>query len=428
MGLRETTGLMVSKPGADNYSTGEGLILQFAPGDRELVWANSWDAEIVTSITIDGDNNIYTTGNTKSASMPILNTDPNYPVTTALNSNGRAFVNKFNSSGQPDFSFYLAQGGGIGSSIVIDNNNVLNVGGHWGSSNAGLPLIGGFPYFTPNRDFVVKINADGIVPQLTHSTFYRGRYHNFEWSSPEFSFQKMRLRMDVDYSGNLFLFGCTNDNIPTIQQPVTQPPGFYVKSNLTSIPINPINYNDNYIAAFDSNLNLKWSTYHGSNLEEFSGGIAYSDNQQRIVVVGSGWSGGVGEHVYDPLTFNPWEYSTDPSSTDYYQEAITSINTMNGFGAIFGVNELDAPVNAYNRTYENSNIKLWPNPTINFLNIESKFELNHIEFYDVSGRLVKSKPTQGRANIINTDNLSKGVYIIKCYSNENVESFKFMKL
>src|SRR5690606_2076159 len=126
--------------------------------------------------------------------------------------------------------------------------------------------------------------------------------------------------------------------------------------------------------AFDPNLNLMWSTYHGSNVTEFSGGISSLDADQRIVVVGSGWSADIGEHVYDPNSFDPTEYYMN-SELDYYQNAINISNTSNGYGAIFNVGELNNPVSVHDTQVTDQNVKFWPNPTTNLLNIVSTFNL-----------------------------------------------------
>ena len=62
----------------------------------------------------------------------------------------------------------------------------------------------------------------------------------------------------------------------------------------------------------------------------------------------------------------------------------------------------------------NSNIKIYPNPTNNFINIEglTKNENNTIQIFDVQGKLVNTKNITEKGTI-DLSELNKGVYVIK---------------
>jgi hypothetical protein len=63
---------------------------------------------------------------------------------------------------------------------------------------------------------------------------------------------------------------------------------------------------------------------------------------------------------------------------------------------------------------KNSNIKIYPNPTNNIINIEglNKNENNTIQIFDVQGKLVITK-TITEKGTIDLSELNKGVYVIK---------------
>ena len=63
---------------------------------------------------------------------------------------------------------------------------------------------------------------------------------------------------------------------------------------------------------------------------------------------------------------------------------------------------------------KNSNIKIYPNPTNNIINIEglTKNENNTIQIFDVQGKLVITK-TIAEKGTIDLSELNKGVYVIK---------------
>ena len=63
---------------------------------------------------------------------------------------------------------------------------------------------------------------------------------------------------------------------------------------------------------------------------------------------------------------------------------------------------------------KNSNVKIYPNPTNNIINVEglSKNENNSIQIFDVQGKLVITK-TITEKGTIDLSELNKGVYVIK---------------
>lgn len=74
--------------------------------------------------------------------------------------------------------------------------------------------------------------------------------------------------------------------------------------------------------------------------------------------------------------------------------------------------ELSAPERLSER------IKVFPNPTVDILNIENPGEVNRLEFYSVEGRLIKSVQTNGDAQI-SVGDLASGNYILRMWNREN---------
>jgi len=61
---------------------------------------------------------------------------------------------------------------------------------------------------------------------------------------------------------------------------------------------------------------------------------------------------------------------------------------------------------------QNFNIKLYPNPSDNYLHIDSNYLLNEVAIYDVSGRLIETK-SKILNNKIDIKNLEAGIYFLK---------------
>ena len=70
-------------------------------------------------------------------------------------------------------------------------------------------------------------------------------------------------------------------------------------------------------------------------------------------------------------------------------------------------------------------LKMYPNPTAGTLAFESKLPIERVEIYSLSGQ--KIKEFGNNFHTISTKNLSKGVYIIKIYSDKGVAVRKMIK-
>ena len=70
-------------------------------------------------------------------------------------------------------------------------------------------------------------------------------------------------------------------------------------------------------------------------------------------------------------------------------------------------------------------LSVYPNPTSNYINIESSVALQKIEIYNILGKKVKE--INSDFNAIPTNNLSNGVYFLKIYSENGLATKKLIK-
>ena len=77
-----------------------------------------------------------------------------------------------------------------------------------------------------------------------------------------------------------------------------------------------------------------------------------------------------------------------------------------------------------NTNFSSDDSILYPNPTSDYINFESKFPFD-ITLYDVKGNLVLNK--QNAPNQVNISNLSAGTYLVKISSNGSFLSKKIVK-
>ncbi|MGA9212427.1 T9SS type A sorting domain-containing protein [Kaistella sp.] len=68
---------------------------------------------------------------------------------------------------------------------------------------------------------------------------------------------------------------------------------------------------------------------------------------------------------------------------------------------------------------------LYPNPTSDILNIETQQNISKIEIFDMTGKLLKT--TNGKDKKVSVSQLTKGMYLIKLYTENGVVNSKFIK-
>jgi PKD repeat protein len=60
-----------------------------------------------------------------------------------------------------------------------------------------------------------------------------------------------------------------------------------------------------------------------------------------------------------------------------------------------------------------SSISVYPNPVKDVLNIESSMNIQEVQFVNLIGQVMKSQSTDARKVVVNTSDLSSGVYTLK---------------
>lgn len=80
-----------------------------------------------------------------------------------------------------------------------------------------------------------------------------------------------------------------------------------------------------------------------------------------------------------------------------------------------------------NENFKISDFLLYPNPTEEFLNIDSKNKLNDIKIFDINGRILKSLYIDDTKIKINISNFKSGVYFIQITDNSQKTIQKFIK-
>lgn len=143
---------------------------------------------------------------------------------------------------------------------------------------------------------------------------------------------------------------------------------------------------------------------------------SFWDEGYSAVLFGEAWSTG------DRTPH--WHLPTDRVATidlDYYFDmvklAIAYTATKANVVRVLANNEFDK--DAFN---------IYPNPTVSVLNIESKITAPlDLEFYDINGKLIKTKKLENQNQQVDVSNFFSGIYFIKISSADAEHTFKFVK-
>ena len=152
----------------------------------------------------------------------------------------------------------------------------------------------------------------------------------------------------------------------------------------TTTLINANEFSDIFIVKYDTSGNVLWAKSAGGTGYDFCRGVS-TDVSGNVFITG---------------------YFGSPN-INFGTTTLTNAGGMDIFiaklGGITGTNDI-----------KNSNIKIYPNPTNNIINIEglNKNENNTIQIFDVQGKLVITK-TINEKGTIDLSELNKGIYVIK---------------
>lgn len=78
--------------------------------------------------------------------------------------------------------------------------------------------------------------------------------------------------------------------------------------------------------------------------------------------------------------------------------------------------------------FEKNSIKIYPNPVVSELHIESNSsESLNLEFFNIEGKRIQTKKLEHQSDVVDVSNFSEGVYFLKISSTQGEKTFKFVK-
>ena len=110
------------------------------------------------------------------------------------------------------------------------------------------------------------------------------------------------------------------------------------------------------------------------------------------------------------LYIGVWKYGTASPSP-----------TANGFR----ISAYDASLGS--GSFDNANFAYYPNPVKNVLNLSYNQEISSVDVFNLLGQNISSNKINANSAQVDMSNLSKGAYIVKVTSNNQVETIKVIK-
>lgn len=361
--------------------------------------------------------------------------------------------------------------------VVFDGENFVMMGNYYnyeGNDFAGLDLVP-VPRVYPNVDYIpffAKITPTGNVlwQKPLHANFANtGAYTNIELDENKnvymYFYAKGKITLNgsqyifddingqkvlskLDTSGNLKYFkpvdGATygSNFIDVIGNDKINVTGFTTANNLLNYPVNNNRASNLYIATF-GNLDSYYLTpikdYLVLNNLEMTNKPDNANTFSFDLINNVNWSANSDQPWLNLSYLSLIEKNNFKNSISGTGDAkiIISADT-NTTGASRSSNILVSGTGVSGKTIivtqnfilatgETKTIvtTLYPNPTSDILNIETKQNISKIEIYDLSGKLVKT--ANGKDKKVTVSHLNKGMYLIKLYTETGVINSKFIK-
>jgi subtilisin family serine protease len=147
-------------------------------------------------------------------------------------------------------------------------------------------------------------------------------------------------------------------------------------------------------------------------LERYRIGVSTTTNDPSAFTIISS-----GAYEEAPTT---WTEKTYDLSAYDNQEVYVAINCVSEDAFIFMVDDISINTTTTGVNEISNNIKIYPNPTKDVINISGINNFNTIEIVNVNGKVVKE--FNGYTNTININDLDNGNYLIKIITDDNVIS------
>ncbi len=389
------------KSGAYNQDTmGRCQIYKFS-NDCVYDWGTNFDKAInhdgvqINSCAWDAGSGLAITGLSYSGGIPNTTAGANIPYNSASSPialKGDAFWALFDANDNITYCSYLGgRAKDEGYDISIEKGRTYIVGGS--DATATAPF---FPHKFTTGDYIDSTyggSADGFISafsnltgNLVWSTYYGGS--GYDGISAVCN----------DALGGVYIHGTTGSS--SIYVPSSMPSGLYSQSYSGAA--------ETFVGRIESNTNnFDWVTYYGGTGNDFATRIA-SHKAKSLYITGSGTAGASTSFPLNAGIIGQSYYATIGSIyLARFDLAPLTIGVKENFSEL---NTLFA----------------YPNPSKDFVTIRNDENQTYdlIEVYNMVGQRVM---VDMNTNTINMQELSNGIYIVKVFGQNRINSVKIIK-
>lgn len=417
-----------------NAGLTDAFLVKF-DSDGNRIWATYFGGEYYDegySCAVDNSGNVFMAGFAWSSTG--ITTTGSHQPTSGGGTDG--FLVKYDSNGARQWSTYYGGNQWETGYCTTDINGNVYLAGFTSSTN-NIASSGAHQTVLGWGDdaYLVKFDTNGV---RQWGTYYGGS--NYDWA----------YFPDTDSQGNVYITGHTGspDAIATTDAYQTSVAGSY----------------DAFLAKFDSNGVRQWGTYYGGTDEERASACAV-DSSNNVILTGYTHSstgisttgafhetyGGIKDAFgakFDSSGNLMWGTyiggtdedfgafcAVDASGNVYftgYTSSGANISTAGSFQENFAgtrdayLVNLNSNGNLNTAEFSAGNLKIYPNPTKDFVEISSKEKIKTLVLFDVSGKQMMSKSNP--ENKISLERYPKGMYLLKItFENGKTETRKILK-
>lgn len=204
--------------------------------------------------------------------------------------------------------------------------------------------------------------------------------------------------------------------------------------SVTSVPLTGSGYSIDFIyknnsiyATNGSVVDVSSAPFVSGQFANVSGPVVYDNYYNRVCFASYDWSGNITFKRFNPNTFLLFDSLPITQAIGNVKSLITcgngcyAFNTTDGKVIIINDSTLDLP-----GFVEKNRVSIYPNPTADYLYIQSDLEIKEIQISDVNGRIINNLDLA--ANKMNLSTLQTGIYFAKIRDvNGNVTTEKIIK-
>ncbi|WP_234111787.1 Calx-beta domain-containing protein [Chryseobacterium sp. R2A-55] len=304
-----------------------------------------------------------------------------------------------------DLTTSLATGGAVGingytiatpSTMEISNNmiwNLNNTNANPGTTNA---IVGIYDQLDPGSDMYIYYNTvvlSGTANGTIESYAYRGAYQNSSW-----------------VKNNIFVNTRTGAG--------TGVKVAYANHRTTGTLTS--DYNDVYAAGDAKNYVGREGTNYYSTFDDWRAAIGTRDENSKNAL---------------PSFVSSSDLHLTTTGNNALSNTGTPIATVtididgdarSATTPDIGADEFEGIVLATQTVHKNV-VNIYPNPVVDFVNINNSSRIDSVEVYSVSGQKVAAKTLNANSGQIDMSKMTSGIYIISVKAGENVHQIKVIK-